>query len=146
MKGRDWSFSWSFWASSIYVAGPVRAAVGGASAQATGSEDGYTGRDDIRNDDEERSCKKLMEPLSPERLEIIEELARRYGVSTTAVTTLLEAVISGQGTMAQFSHPELGGPGQWAQGGITMIGDMFNNALKPELCTQRASRAVVPFG
>ena len=83
-----------------------------------------------------------MEPLSPEGLEIIEELARRYGVSTTAVTTLLEAVISGQGTMAQFSHPELGGPGQWAQGGMTMIGDMFNNALKAKvdgLCSDLAN-------
>jgi hypothetical protein len=53
-----------------------------------------------------------MEPLSPEGLEIIEELVHRHGVSTEAVTTLLQAVISGHGTMAQFSHPELGGPGQ----------------------------------
>jgi hypothetical protein len=83
-----------------------------------------------------------MEPLSPEGLEIIEELARRYGVSTNAVTTLLQAVISGQGTMAQFSHPELGGPGQWAQGGMTMIGDMFDNALKAKvdgLCSDLAN-------
>src|SRR5208282_5385499 len=34
-----------------------------------------------------------MKPLSPEGLEIIEELARRYGVSTQAVTTLLQAVV-----------------------------------------------------
>jgi hypothetical protein len=32
--------------------------------------------------------------------------------------------------MAQFSHPEFGGSGQWMQGGMTMIGDMFNNYLK----------------
>ena len=79
-----------------------------------------------------------MEPLSPEGMGVIEELARKYGVSTQAVTTLLQAVISGHGTMAQFSHPELGGLGQWAQGGMTMIGDMFNNALKAKvngLCT-----------
>jgi hypothetical protein len=90
----------------------------------------------------ERSYKKLMEPLSPEGLEIIEELARRYGVSTQAVTTLLQAVISGHGTMAQFSHPELGGLGQWAQGGMTMIGDMFNDALKAKvngLCSDLAN-------
>ncbi len=32
--------------------------------------------------------------------------------------------------MAQFSIPELGGSGQWMQGGMTMVGDMFDNALK----------------
>ena len=83
-----------------------------------------------------------MEPLSPEGMGVIEELARKYGVSTQAVTTLLQAVISGHGTMAQFSHPELGGLGQWAQGGMTMIGDMFNNALKAKvdgLCSDLAN-------
>jgi hypothetical protein len=83
-----------------------------------------------------------MEPLSPEGLKIIEELARKYDVSTQAVTTLLQALISGHGTMAQFSHPELGGLGQWAQGGMTMIGDMFNNSLKAKvdgLCSDLAN-------
>jgi hypothetical protein len=32
--------------------------------------------------------------------------------------------------MAQFRHPELGGTGQWTQGGLIMIGDMFNHTLK----------------
>lgn len=32
--------------------------------------------------------------------------------------------------MAQFSHPEFGGNGQWARGGMVMLGDMFNNELK----------------
>ncbi|GGD88017.1 hypothetical protein GCM10011390_03500 [Aureimonas endophytica] len=32
--------------------------------------------------------------------------------------------------MAQFSHPELGGMGQWSRGGMLMIGDMFNDGLK----------------
>ena len=43
--------------------------------------------------------------------------------------------------MAQFSHPELGGPGQWSRGGMTMIGDMFNDALKTkvkQLCSELA--------
>jgi len=82
-----------------------------------------------------------MQPFSPEGLEIIDELARRYSVSPQAVTTLLQAVISGNGTMAQFTHPELGGPGQWSQGGMTMVGDMFNNALKAKvdgLCSDLA--------
>ncbi len=49
-----------------------------------------------------------MEPLSPEGLKIVEELARKYDVSTQAVTALLQALTSGHGTMAQFNHPELG--------------------------------------
>jgi hypothetical protein len=76
---------------------------------------------------------KPMDTLSPQGQKIVEELARRYGVSSQAVTTLLEAVTRGHGTMAQFSHPELGGMGQWSQGGMTMIGDMFNDALKAPL-------------
>ncbi len=32
--------------------------------------------------------------------------------------------------MAQFSHPEFGGSGQWMQGGMMMLGDMFNYGLK----------------
>jgi hypothetical protein len=41
----------------------------------------------------------------------VDELAQRHGVSSDAVTTLLRALKSGNGTMAQFSHPELGGMG-----------------------------------
>lgn len=70
---------------------------------------------------------------------MIEELAARYFVSVDAVTTLLQAVLNGGGTMAQFSHPELGGSGQWMQGGMTMVGDMFNNSLKAKvdgLCSE----------
>ena len=43
---------------------------------------------------------------------------------------MLFAVHAGGGTMAQFSIPELGGSGQWMRGGMTMVGDMFDNALK----------------
>jgi hypothetical protein len=32
--------------------------------------------------------------------------------------------------MAQFSHAEFGGSGQWMRGGMLMIGDMFNDRLK----------------
>jgi hypothetical protein len=32
--------------------------------------------------------------------------------------------------MAQFSHPEFGGSGQWMRGGMLMLGDMFNYGLK----------------
>jgi hypothetical protein len=32
--------------------------------------------------------------------------------------------------MAQVSHSEFGGSGQWMAGGAIMISDMFNHALK----------------
>jgi putative oligomerization/nucleic acid binding protein len=69
----------------------------------------------------------------------IDELARRYAVSADAVITLLQAVVNGHGSMAQFSHPELGGSGQWMRGGMTMVGDMFNSGLKMKvegLCSE----------
>lgn len=69
----------------------------------------------------------------------INNLAQRYGVSSDAVIHLLYAVMNGNGTMAQFNHPELGGGGQWMQGGMTMVGDMFNYGLKAKvdgLCSE----------
>jgi hypothetical protein len=69
----------------------------------------------------------------------IDELAKRYGVSADAVMAMLQAVVNGHGSMAQFSHPELGGSGQWMQGGMTMVGDMFNYGLKAKvdgLCSE----------
>jgi Short C-terminal domain len=81
----------------------------------------------------------------------INDLAQRYAVSVDAVTTLLQAVVNGNGTMAQFYHPDLGGGGQWMQGGMTMVGDMFNYGLKSKvdgLCTELsnllASQPFVP--
>ncbi len=81
----------------------------------------------------------------------INDLAQRYAVSVDAVTTLLQAVVNGNGTMAQFYHPELGGGGQWMSGGMTMVGDMFNYGLKSKvdgLCTELsnllASQPFVP--
>jgi hypothetical protein len=81
----------------------------------------------------------------------IDELARRYAVSADAVMTMLQAVVNGNGSMAQFSHPELGGSGQWMRGGMTMVGDMFNYGLKSKvdgLCSELsqllAQRPFVP--
>ncbi|EDY82588.1 hypothetical protein VDG1235_2211 [Verrucomicrobiia bacterium DG1235] len=63
-------------------------------------------------------------------LSVINDIANRYGISNDAVIHMLYAVSNGGGTMAQFNCPELGGGGQWMQGGMTMVGDMFNNGLK----------------
>lgn len=57
-------------------------------------------------------------------------LSQRYGVSPDAVRCLMDAVSRGAGYQAQFSHPELGGMGQWSSGGMTMVGDMFNTGLQ----------------
>jgi hypothetical protein len=71
-----------------------------------------------------------MQPLTPEAQQAVTNLAQRYGISEDAVRTMLFAVSAGNGTMAQFYHPELGGGGQWMRGGMTMVGDMFNYGLK----------------
>jgi hypothetical protein len=60
-------------------------------------------------------------------------IARRHGVSVGAVAELFRAMNRGQGRQAQFNHPDLGGMGQWSQGGMLMLGDMFNNALKAKV-------------
>lgn len=71
-----------------------------------------------------------MLPLTDSGQQAVQALAQRYGVSMDAALTLLSAVSAGGGTMAQFFHSELGGGGQWMQGGMTMVGDMFNGRLQ----------------
>ncbi len=71
----------------------------------------------------------------------LNDIAQRHGFSLDAVQSMLTSVVNGNGSMAQFSHPEFGGSGQWMQGGMTMIGDMFNNQLKgrvENLCAELA--------
>jgi hypothetical protein len=74
-----------------------------------------------------------MRPLTPEGRRIINELAQQYQVSVEAVMSLLQAIMDGHGTMAQFNHPEFGGAGQWMQGGMTMVSDMLNQHLKSQV-------------
>ncbi len=80
-----------------------------------------------------------MQRLTTQGQEIVTDLAQRYGVSNDAVMCMLDALINGNGTMAQFNHPDFGGSGQWMQGGMTMVGDMFNYGLKSKvegLCSE----------
>ncbi len=80
-----------------------------------------------------------MQQLTEQGRQRIDDLARRYAVSTDAVMTLLQALVNSNGTMAQFNHWELGGGGQWMRGGMTMVGDMFNYGLKSKvdgLCSE----------
>ena len=71
-----------------------------------------------------------MQALSATGQQFIGDIAQRHGFSVDAVTSMLESVINGNGSMAQFNHPEFAGAGQWMQGGMTMVSDMFNNYLK----------------
>jgi hypothetical protein len=78
-------------------------------------------------------------PLNEEGF--ISRVSIRHSVSADAVRTILRALRSGGGTMAQFSHPDFGGMSQWSSG-MTMVGDMFNNGLKAKLdavCTELAA-------
>src|SRR5271155_4581122 len=71
-----------------------------------------------------------MPNLTPEGLRAVGEIANRNGVSLEAALALVDSLARGNGFQAQFNHPDLGGMGQWSQGGMIMIGDMFNQALK----------------
>lgn len=72
----------------------------------------------------------MNQALTPAGENAVSELSSRYGVSTDAVRTMLDAVNNGRGSMAQFNIPELGGSGQWMRGGMTMVGNMFDHGLK----------------
>lgn len=73
---------------------------------------------------------------------LVAQLATKYQISEQAVTSMLQAVNNGNGSMAQFNIPELGGMGQWMRGGMTMVGDMFNQGLQlrvSQLCQDLAN-------
>lgn len=83
-----------------------------------------------------------MQQLTNAGQNIVSDLARRYNLSEGAVIHMLVSVNNGSGSMAQFNCPELGGSGQWMQGGMTMVGDMFNYGLKmtvDNLCSELSS-------
>ncbi|MFZ2727352.1 MAG: SHOCT domain-containing protein [Methylococcaceae bacterium] len=83
-----------------------------------------------------------MKQLTPQGQQIINNIAGRYNFSSDAVLSMLQSVINGNGSMAQFNHPEFGGSGQWMSGGMIMLGDMFNNGLKNSvggLCQELAN-------
>lgn len=82
---------------------------------------------------------KKMQKLTQEGQNFVNDLSQRYNLSTDTIINMIIAVNNGGGTMAQFNIPELGGSGQWMQGGMTMVGDMFNYGLKntvDNLCSE----------
>jgi len=80
-----------------------------------------------------------MKSLTKEGQQAIDEIASKYDLKSQSVEAMVKAIVNGNGTMAQFNIPELGGNGQWMKGGMTMVGDMFNHSLKAtvdKLCTE----------
>lgn len=83
-----------------------------------------------------------MRQLSPSGQQTLNDIAQRHGFSFDATLSMLESVVHGNGSMAQFNHPEFSGSGQWMRGGMTMVSDMFNNHLKgrvDNLCSELAN-------
>ena len=80
-----------------------------------------------------------MKALTKEGQQAIDGIAQRYEMKSQSIEAMVKALILGNGNMAQFNIPELGGNGQWMRGGMTMVGDMFNNSLKAtvdKLCAE----------
>ena len=83
-----------------------------------------------------------MTKLTESGRQALADITSRHGTSPEAAEHVLMALVAGHGTQAQFNHPELGGMGQWSLGGMTMVGDMFNNSLKAKvdaLCSDLAN-------
>jgi hypothetical protein len=76
----------------------------------------------------------------------IAQIARRHEISEGAARALYEAIRQGGGGQAQFSHPDLGGMGQWSRGGMTQIGDMFNSGLKARVASACQDLALLAAG
>ncbi len=72
---------------------------------------------------------QTQQPQSGDR-QGLEDIGRRHGFGIDAVESMLDALRRGNGTMAQFSHPEFSGSGQWMRGGMTMVSNMFDHSLK----------------
>jgi hypothetical protein len=80
--------------------------------------------------------------FTPESQCLLTDVAQRHGFSVEAALVVLRALAAQGGTMAQFSHPELGGMGQWSASGMVMVGDMFDQGLKRRvgaLCSDLAA-------
>jgi len=83
-----------------------------------------------------------MQDMSAHSRAAVQAIAARHGFGVDATLSMLDALVRGRGAMAQFSHPEFGGSGQWMRGGMSMVSDMFNTQLAARvdaLCTDLSS-------
>lgn len=76
-----------------------------------------------------------------DRDEALAKAEHDHGLSAGAVRALWDALARGGGRMAQFSHPDLGGMGQWSGGGMIQIGDMSDHGLKARVAAACADLA-----
>jgi hypothetical protein len=76
----------------------------------------------------------------------IAAIAKRHGVSREAVEAARQALERGGGTMAQLSHADFGGMAQWSKGGMSMVGDLFDTALKSRFDAVMADLAELRAG
>ncbi|WP_295853608.1 SHOCT domain-containing protein [uncultured Xylophilus sp.] len=74
-------------------------------------------------------------PVPAPALATPDDIGRQHGFGEEAAAVLWEAVVRGGGRMAQFSHPELGGSGQWMRNGMVMVGDMLNTGLSARVAS-----------
>ena len=119
------------------MSNPARAAGLPLPEAAVGRENGWCNPTDFHSGNP-----SVVPKLSAAGTRLVQELSQRHGLSADAVTHMLIAVQHGNGTMAQFSHPEFGGSGQWMRGGMTMVSNLFNHQLKSRvdnLCNDIAS-------
>jgi len=72
-------------------------------------------------------------PLPESLARDIQSAAQRHGFSNLAAREVFDALVRGGGSMAQFDHPEFGGPGQWMRGGMVMVSHLFDDRLKARI-------------
>lgn len=77
-----------------------------------------------------------MQQLSAKGQRLVAELAQRHGFGTDAVSTMIYAVLQGNGAIARLSHPEFRGAGQWTPG--DRINDVLDGRVDT-LCKEIAS-------
>ena len=65
----------------------------------------------------------------------LDTVAAKHGFSPAAVRQFYDAIRAGNGTAAQFSHPEFGGMGQWMRSGMMMIGEIHGDSRATVLKT-----------
>lgn len=71
----------------------------------------------------------------------LDSVAKRHGVSVSAAEAVLAGLRATGGASAQFSHPDLGGAGQWMPG-MAQVGNLFDTALRAKvdaLCSELAA-------
>ena len=82
-----------------------------------------------------------MQQLTDEGRRIVDDVARRHGFSSDAVTSMLISVWLGMATRRSSTIRSSAASANGRKGGMTMIGDMFNNNLKgrvASLCQELA--------